>query len=115
MPVWSIYTLQGIQDAGGKEVEAQTKTLGFITFHYKGRKNTKKRLRQKVGRAAVRALSNLTPNCGVHVNSPQTSTAAECACWGQNQPGHQEGDVEPAICIYQRGCPAHIILFPTKG
>lgn len=63
----------------------------FITFHYKGRKNTKKRLRQKVGWAAVRALSNLTPNCSVHVCSSQTSTAAECACWGRSQRGHREG------------------------
>lgn len=86
----------------------------FITFHYKGRKNTKKRLRQKVGRAAVRALSNLTPNCGAHAHGPQTS-AAECACRGQSQPGHGEGNVGPAICIYQRGSPAHGVLFPTKG
>lgn len=87
----------------------------FITFHYKGRKNTKKRLRQKVGWAAVRALSNLTPNCSVRVNSSQTSTAAECACWGQSQRGHREGvwdqpfayirgTAQPmAFCILLRG------------
>lgn len=38
----------------------------------------------------MRALSNLTPNCGAHAHGPQTS-AAECACWGQSQPGHGEG------------------------
>lgn len=81
----------------------------FITFHYKGRKNTKKRLRQKVGRAAVRALSNLTPNCGAHAHSPQ------CACWGRSQPGHGEGMWEQPVAYIRGAAQPMVLCFLLRG
>lgn len=51
--------------------------LGFITFHYKGRKIQRSNC---AGRAAVRALSSLTPTCGstgtVHGHPQQRSAHA---------------------------------------
>lgn len=62
----------------------------------------------------MRALSNLTPNCGAHAHSPQPP-AAECACWGRGQPGHGEGNVEQPFAYIKAAAPPMASCFQLRG